>query len=253
MSDSTAPFSVAATGQFERDGNDGVWSTFYLAVGTPPQSFRVGVSTTSTISWVIAEQGCDSSAISNCAELRAGNSLDGGRPQLFSRNNSTTWEDLGLYTLLPFSDAIDFTLGYGNDSQANGEFGFDTVTLGKTSTISIGNALMASIASSFYWMGEIGLGIGNTTFSNGGKTGVSLIDSLINSSRISSRSWAYSAGAVYSKARGFFLLPQMRNVAANSTIGQNYPGSLVLGGLDTTRLAEPLVRQTHQPIRTGVR
>ncbi|CAL8584354.1 hypothetical protein XPA_009956, partial [Xanthoria parietina] len=72
------------------EGDDGQWSTFDLRVGSPEQNVRVLPSTAGSATWVVTPGGCDPPLICSVAEARAG---------IFNQNQSTTWKDLGLFTL----------------------------------------------------------------------------------------------------------------------------------------------------------
>lgn len=68
------------------DGNDGLWSSFIIAVGTPPQSVRVLVSTKLSDVWVTSESQIqdDHFATHNPAHEKVG----GG---LFPKKLSAPW------------------------------------------------------------------------------------------------------------------------------------------------------------------
>lgn len=66
-----------------REGNDGLWSTFFLSIGSPFQTVSVLVSTASNQQLAILPAGCNSSCvIENCVESRGGT---------FNANGSSTW------------------------------------------------------------------------------------------------------------------------------------------------------------------
>jgi len=62
------PISVSTSQAWE--GNDGLWSTFAVRVGTPEQVFHVLISTNGQETWVPVPEGCISSDPSNCGQLR---------------------------------------------------------------------------------------------------------------------------------------------------------------------------------------
>jgi hypothetical protein len=97
---------------FCRDGNDGKWSSFAIQIGTPPQAVRLFPSTGGQSIWAVLPIGCDESEGSDCPNSR-GNT--------FNPNESTTWEEQGLYKL-PLSP--QHYLPYSG----NAKFGFDNIT-----------------------------------------------------------------------------------------------------------------------------
>ncbi|TVY42038.1 hypothetical protein LSUB1_G002993 [Lachnellula subtilissima] len=54
-------FTRCGTDRWNREGNDGPWSSFPILVGSPAQDTRVLISTASTSTWVVAVQGCQES------------------------------------------------------------------------------------------------------------------------------------------------------------------------------------------------
>lgn len=63
-----APFSFSADQDFL--GNDGLWSTFSIQVGTPAQTFHVLPSTSSQETWLPAVEGCTAADGSKCGAQR---------------------------------------------------------------------------------------------------------------------------------------------------------------------------------------
>lgn len=124
-----------------RDGNDGPWSTFTLGIGSPPQYVRVLVSTTCPQPWAVDPLGCTASDPPNCG-FKRGNRFD--------KNQSSTWQDKGLYEL-------DQELNLGYDG--NGNFGLDSITLGYpgSGTVSLEQQVLATIASKTYYIATWGI------------------------------------------------------------------------------------------------
>jgi len=58
------------------------WSSFFLRIGSPPQTVRVLLSTASNQPLMVLPDGCSSDGPSDCANRRGG---------LFQRNSSSTW------------------------------------------------------------------------------------------------------------------------------------------------------------------
>lgn len=120
------------------EGNDGPWSSFYLQVGTPEQSVRVLVSTASPESMVVlSDYGCSDSvfpnAPSDCAVSRG---------TLFSMNQSSTWDELGLFGINQNGVGLEANLGY----YQRAEFALDTIGVGLTGP-TLKNQTVAGIAT----------------------------------------------------------------------------------------------------------
>lgn len=124
------------------DGNDGPWSTFFLRVGTPEQDVRVLVSTASPESMVVlSEYGCTTSVFetvpTDCAVSRG---------TLFNPNDSSTWNDVGLYGINDNGVGLEANLGYSQRV----EFGMETLGLGLTGP-SLDNQAVGGIASADFF------------------------------------------------------------------------------------------------------
>ena len=76
----------------------GLWSTFIVDVGTPPQPSRVIISTAGDETWVVAPAGCPSNYGNNCPNNRGGE---------FWVGNSTSWTNIGLFEL-----DLELNIGY---------------------------------------------------------------------------------------------------------------------------------------------
>ena len=198
-----APLSIAPSQEFQ--GNDGPWSTFPIEAGTPPQTLKVLISTTSSQTWAILPQGCGPSDPANCSITRGG---------LFQPNSSSTWkqdQDVagGLSPLTPEA---------GQTDNATGLYGYDTVTLGGPGTTGqkLDQQVVAGIAAKYpFYLGFLGLNpqsidLPQTTFQL-----PDLLSNLNQSGLIPSLSWAYTAGNQYRPGPAY--------------------GSLTLGGYDTLR------------------
>ena len=211
------------------DGNDGSWNTFIVEVGSTPQSFRILPSTAGQETWVPLPEGCNSVTPSDpgyCGYLRGTVPVDGTNSSGFATNESSTWQDIGLFTL----DAQENNLGYGG----NGLFGFDTVSWGNSSNLT--GQVVAGIATQDYWLGVAGIGPKTTNFTIFNDPISSYLSNLVNSSQIPSHSWAYTAGASY------------RNRSQ---------ASLTLGGYDNNRisgnsLSIPMNADNSRPLQLAV-
>lgn len=163
----------------------GLWSTFVVQVGTPAQVSRVIVSTAGDETWVVLSPGCPTSYGSNCAFNRGG---------IFNVDNSTSWANIALYEL-----DLELNLGY----TGNGQFGYDTVTLGYPNSggTKLSNQIVAGFAANDYWLGQFGIDPSPSNFSTLNDPQPSFLWTLRNQSLIPSTSWAYTAGASYSMYR----------------------------------------------------
>lgn len=171
-----------------REGDDGPWSTFAIQVGNPPQPLRVLASTNVPETWVILDVGCIESNTSKCAKARG---------NLYYQDHSTTWDDLGVYSL-----GAESNLGYNNNAD-NGDYGFDTIALGYNGSggISLDHQVIAGIATGDFPLGFLGLAPWPVNLSLTASTlsSPSYISNLKNQSKIPSLSFGYSAGAPYRK------------------------------------------------------
>ena len=190
-----APINVQPSQSF--DGNDGQWSTFVVSVGTPPQNFRVLISTQSSETWVISPEGCTTTDVANCQTLRGGQPFNGQAPQGFLSGSSSTWQQAGIYTL-----DTEKTLNYSG----NGLFGYDVVGINggnsssSTGGISLPNKVVAAMPAKDYFLGIFGLGIRDTSFSSGAPDAPpSFMVTLKENNQIPSKSYGYTAGAPYRK------------------------------------------------------
>ncbi|KAH8652726.1 aspartic peptidase domain-containing protein [Tricladium varicosporioides] len=184
-----APFSFTPTGQWE--GNDGNWSTFGIRVGTPAQSFRVQISTTSGETWVpsIDSPGaCTPSDPANCTTLRG---ILSNQTAGFSTGNSSSWI-LGDIYGLQLEDNLNYT--------GNGNYGFDTVGIGftdNTAAPSLIHQVVAGIVTKKFMFGVFGVRPRETAFVDATRPQPSFLSSLRNQTLIPSLSYGYSAGASY--------------------------------------------------------
>lgn len=220
--------NLSASNLDSRDGNDGPWSSFTIQVGTPPQDVRVLISTAGTATWVVVPEGCTSDGPSNC---------DGLRGQEFNVNKSSTWRFNNYYELL-----LESNLGY----TGTGEFGFDTVGLGWQGSGGpvLDSQVVAGIASQDFWLGSFGLTPRPTNFTDFNDPQQSFMQTLKNKSMIPSLSWAYTAGAPYSKCVSDPYDPSANRFfpGFNKVLG-----SLVLGGYDLSKAGPTNMSFTFAP------
>lgn len=120
------------------EGNDGPWSSFYLTVGSPQQSLRVLVSTAAPESMVVlSDYGCSTSVFttvpSNCAVSRG---------TLFNKNESSSWDELGVFGINDDGVGLEANLGYSQRA----EYALDTMGAGLTGP-KLANQTIAGIAT----------------------------------------------------------------------------------------------------------
>ncbi|KAL8904429.1 MAG: hypothetical protein Q9171_007055 [Xanthocarpia ochracea] len=192
-----SPFSWAPSQWW--DGYDGQWSSFDLRVGTPEQTVRVLPSTAGSATWIVTPGGCEPPS-SECSIARGG---------LFNQTQSSTWNDLGLFTL-----TLEQNLGH-NES---GAFGLDTISLGLSNATGgpiLDSQIIAGIETERWYTGVFGLQQQPMNLTDFSQPQQSFLSALRSQNLIPSLSWAYTAGAHY-RSKGSF-------------------GSLTLGGSDISK------------------
>ncbi|KAI9664098.1 MAG: hypothetical protein M1821_007589 [Bathelium mastoideum] len=195
-----SPLSVPATDDW--DGIDGPWSSFWVQVGTPPQTLRLLPGTSANALWVVLPDGCTSQDPSNCNTTR----------DVFY-NTSSTWKQIGIFHLGLGEESV---LGY-NANADNAACANETFTLGLPGSglPTVNDSVVEGFATKDFYLGFIGLApqaINLTTLTD---PRPSILQSLKNSENIPSVSWGYTAGSVNFQTPTF--------------------GSLTLGGYDTSR------------------
>jgi hypothetical protein len=162
-----------------REGSDGPWGTFHLRVGTPPQIVRVLPGTASSVTLVVAPQGCTKDINFNCSL-----NTRGGQ---FASNESLTWEEFGTYNL-----GLNLNLGY----EGVGNYGKDTVGLDlSTGQTTMGHQTVTQIATADFDLGFLGLSPRATSFENETQDLPAFFKSLQSTTRIAGQTWSYHAGA----------------------------------------------------------
>lgn len=159
------------------DGNGGNWNSFIVQVGTPPHDFRILPSTSGQKTWVLDSQGCTLHDPADCPYQRGALPYQGVQSTEFHRNESSSWQDIGLHTL----DAQEAQLGYtGNDL-----YGFETVAFGNGSdALGLEKQVVASIADKSYFLGEFGIGPKPINFTTFADPISNFLASLVNQSKI---------------------------------------------------------------------
>lgn len=183
---------------------DGTWSSFEVNLGNPSQPVQLLVSTAISEVWAISKGGCQSN--NNLCTTQRGN--------VYNAASSQNDAPLGAWSLGLASSSLGGSGDYGLDrlSMANGLSG---------ATVSINNALIASVNTTDYYQGYIGLGVIHGRF--GSTVTVPLIAQMAQEyGLIPSHSYGYTAGAYH--------------------VNGGVPASLVLGGFD------PLRFQSHNTV-----
>ena len=187
-----------------RDGNDGPWSTFGVLVGTPSTNLRVLPATGGSSLWVVHPDGCTDADPSSCPDDRG---------LVFSANESSTWDQVGLYGLpLVEEEALGLS--------GNALVGRDMVTLGWQSDHlpTLEDQVVAAVATKDFYIGSLGLTPRPENITSFEKPMPSILGTLSNQSKIPSASWGYTAGAFFTSPKTF--------------------GSLTLGGYDESRFVK---------------
>jgi hypothetical protein len=206
-----APFSLEPAWSWS--GDDGSWSTFQIAVGTPPQPFNILPSTTGAEVWIPIPEGCEGILVNiqNCGILRGVDDFNGETSRGFQTNESSTWDLLGIYNLATEQNLWGPT---GNP----GQYGLDTVSFGTTQggqDIELEGQAIAGVATANVWLGSLGLGTASLNFDVHPEDILSPLSSLRNANYTPSLSFGYTAGASYSTPQDY--------------------GSLIFGGYDEAR------------------
>lgn len=114
------------------------------------------------------------------------------RGDIFYNNESSTWQDEGFYEL-----DLELNLGY----TGNGDFGYDTVSLGLLGTglPNMSHQILAGIAAKDFYLGSWGISPYPTNLTNLDDPMPSLMSNLKEENLIPSLSYGYTAGAQYRK------------------------------------------------------
>ena len=150
-------------------------------MGTPEQTVRVLPSTAGSATWIVTPGGCEPPS-SECSIARGG---------LFNQTQSSTWNDLGPFTL-----ALAQNLGH-NES---GAFGLDTISLGLSNATGgpiLDSQIIAGIETERWYTGVFGLQQQPMNLTDFAQPQQSFLSALRSRNLIPSLSWAYTAGAHY--------------------------------------------------------
>ena len=146
---------------------------------------RVLPSTAGQATFVVSTLGCPATEPANCTQTRGGT---------FDSSKSKSWKSIGNYTL-----GLEQNLGYNETAT----YGFDALALGLSDAIgssTLQTQVIADIETDDYYMGIFGLGHQPYNFTNFQDPHPSFLTTMRNKNWIPSLSWAYTAGAKYSKS-----------------------------------------------------
>lgn len=135
------------------------------------------------------------------------------RGTLFSPNASSSWDNIGLYTLLLTEEG---SLGYSG----NADYGYDNLTLGFPGGAlpALSHQIIEGYATKDFYIGAIGLNPHAVFISTFDDPQPSFLGALAQQNQTPSTSWAYTAGAYYKQPTAF--------------------GSLTFGGYDAARFVQ---------------
>ena len=207
MSISPSPWSWTPSAFW--DGHNGLWNTFEVRVGTPPQAFRVIPYTAEQDLWVVHPDGCLPEDPAECAYDRGALPFQDANSTGFQSNESSTWAPVGIYTLSPHGERMGYT--------GNGDFGLDVVALGESGAdeLELPGQVVAAIADKDYFLGHFGLGALPSNFTSFNDPASNYLATLADRKIIPSLSYGYTAGAAWR---------------------ERAPASLTLDGYDANRL-----------------
>lgn len=150
-------------------------------MGSPEQNVRVLPSTAGSATWVVTPDGCDPPS-STCTDARGG---------IFNQNQSSTWKDLGLFTL---------NLEQNLNHNESGAFGLDTISLGLSNATggpTLDSQIIAGIETPHWYTAVFGLQQRPMILDEFSQPQQSFLSALRARNLIPSLSWAYTAGARY--------------------------------------------------------
>lgn len=190
---SPPPFSFSPDQTW--NGNAGSWSTFIVRVGTPPQDFHILPSTNNHELWIPVPAGCTSTDPPNCGSLRGALPFHGTSSNGFLSDQSSSWEENGLFTL-----AIESA----PNVSGNGDYGYDTVGLEVENSggLTLEHQVVAGIATQDFYLGQLGLGPKPSNFTTLAQPVPSFLKNLVTSGLLPSFSYSYTAGARYRNSTG---------------------------------------------------
>ncbi|KAL1625702.1 hypothetical protein SLS54_003174 [Diplodia seriata] len=193
-------------------GNDGLWSTFIMRIGSPAQNFHILPSTNGDNVVIPLIDGCAGDggiSATLCGSLRGAMPFNNRESTGFAVNSSTSWRNIGIFSL---------PLGQQWGIEGVAQYGYDTVGLAVQNSggPTLEEQVVAGIAMKEFFLGVFPLGTKPTNFSTFENPQPSYLVSLKGHDVIPGLGFGYTAGAHY----------QYTGVT----------GSLVVGGYDASRL-----------------
>jgi hypothetical protein len=177
-------------------GNDGNWSTWPIAVGTPPQQFNLLPATSHGEIWVPLPEGCQSSSTStfpnasSCGASRGAGIFEDSQSFGYQKNASTTWSETGIYAL-PVQEGLF-------DDDQNGLYGTDTVRLSNGSeSVEVADQSVVGLATKDFWLGSLGVAQRAANFTVERAIVPSLLDGLKGQNVTPSAAFGLDVGASY--------------------------------------------------------
>ena len=146
-------------------------------------------STAGQATWVVMNQGCQPFS-SECSNDRG---------STVNLNQSTSRKEFGLFDL-----GLELNLGR-NES---GDYGLDSLALGSNNATggpTLDSQIVVGIETNDYRVGMLGLNQQPIKLSSHSDSYSSFLTSLKTRNLIPSLSWAYTAGARYSKSQDIYL------------------------------------------------
>ena len=181
------------------DGNDGLWSSFGITIGTPPQSIRLLVSTELSGIWVTSKNQSqdDDLATHNPAHRKVDDGLS--NTKLSTTWQGTRWYENGQDPIFDNNIPMVKIEDYGSDATRIGLAGIGN--------INVDSSTIATVTKGKFNLGFLGIKhrYSHLTPSRDGQ--VSFLEYLKASGHIPSLSYAYSAGAWYRKALVLIIDP----------------------------------------------
>lgn len=109
-------------------------------------------------------------------------------------NTSSTWQDVGIFALGDEINLDDYIGDY-----VNGDYGLETLGLGLPGSggVTLGNQVVSTIATTDFYLGNLGVTPRPTNFSQFDAPHPSFLASLRQQNKVPSLSFGYSAGNQY--------------------------------------------------------
>ncbi|KAH8603051.1 aspartic peptidase domain-containing protein [Bisporella sp. PMI_857] len=182
------PLAVVVPPSGNWEGNDGLWSTFSIQIGSPAQKVNALVSTASNQQLVVSAGACSTGSSTTCKTAPA-STFDPKSSSTWIRNNGTAQV---LATDLNSTEVL---------------YGTDTIALSGISSLSSPNQLLGITPNNLSF-NSLGLNPSSSNFSSSGfsLSYESYISSLKSQNKIPSLSYGYAAGAHYRQALGSLTL-----------------------------------------------